>query len=337
MKKALKIIGIVFGCIILALGIFLSVWFFWPWNSAFFKNAKKEFEIPGLDSAFVPQAFTKIDGISKYIVGGYMSDGSPSRYYVVDKTSGKALKYFTLSIDAKDYTGHACGIASSQDNLWICSKDKDGEGQVYRFNLLDVLDVENKGVVNVIDYFPSLNGADNITVHNGVLWVGEFYRKGNYETERSHKVKTRSGEQNPAVAIGYEISDYADYGLVDAIPDLALSTVGLVQGMTFTNDGKIILSTSYGLGDSNIYSYNDVLSEPQHSAIDIEGLEVPLWFLDNDSLIKKTNARAMTEEIIIDDDKLFILSEAACKKYKLFTRKKVKHVYSLPLDYVLIK
>lgn len=332
MKKAFKIIGITIASIILLIAAFLAVWFLWPWNSAFFKTATKEFAIPGLDTDFVPQAFTKIDGQNTYIVGGYMSKGSASRYYVLNSETGAVEKYFTLKFDGEDYTGHACGIASSEGNLWICSKD-DNEGRAYRFTLSSVLAVENGESVDIVDYFATNNGADNITVYNGYLWVGEFYRDGNFDTNESHRITTRDNQTNTAVAYAYKIDNTAACGVVDDIPDMALSTTGLVQGMAFDEDG-IILSTSFSLPDSNIYSYENVLTQEAHSHITVNGTIVDLWFLDNESLIKKINAPAMTEEIIIDNNKLYILSESACQKYRILNRKRVTHFYSLPLDLV---
>ena len=333
MKKALKIIGISIGSLIGLVAVFLAVWFLWPWNSAFFKNATKEFSIPGLDTDFVPQAFTKIDGQNTYIVGGYMSKGSASRYYVINSETGTAEKYFTLKVDGEDYVGHACGIASSGDNLWICSKDED-EGRAYRFTLSSVTSVENGGSINIVDYFATNNGADNITVSDGYLWVGEFYREGNYETADNHRIATRDNQTNTAVAYAYEIDNTATYGVVDTIPDKALSMTGLVQGMAFSTDGKIVLSTSYSLPDSTIYTYDAVLSETAHSTISVGGTDVDLWFLDNESLIKEVNAPAMTEEIVIDNNKLYVLSESACQKYKIFNRKKLQNIYSLSLDFI---
>ncbi len=331
MKKGLKItLGIV-GSIICALVIFLCVWFLWPFTQDFYKNATKEWSIPGLDSGFVPQAFTKIDGQDKYIVGGYMAKGEPSRYYIVDKTTGEVDKYFTLSIDAKDYVGHACGIASQGDNLWICSND-DG-GKAYRFSLATVTGTENGEKVAVIDHFATNNGADNITIYNNMLWVGEFYTPKKYETNESHHLKTRSGETNMAVAYGYEIN--ADGTIVDAVADKALSLPAQVQGMAFTSTGEIILSTSYSLPDSKIYAYDDVLNETAHSTIEVDGTNVDLWYLDDQAKTKTINAPAMSEEIVIDGDKLLILNESACKKYSLFVRDKISNIYSLTLAYVL--
>lgn len=336
MIKALKISGIIFVCVLVVCAIFLAVWFLWPWHSEFYKKASAEFKIPGLESNFVPQAFEKIQNENMYIIGGYMSDGAPSRYYVVNSENGTVVKYFTLKISGKDYVGHACGVASYKEHLWTCSNDGEG-GTAYRFLLSDVLTVENGESVTVQDSFLTNNGADNISVNNGYLWVGEFYRKGNYETNENHRIKTRSGEMNTSVAYGFELSNVSENGLVDKLPDKAISMTGLVQGVAFGENGEIILSTSYSLPASTIYCYENVLGQDAHSSISVNGVEVPLWFCDGDSLIKAISAPAMTEEMIVKDGKLYILNESACKKYRLFTRDSVVDVYSLPLDYVVNK
>jgi len=334
MKKFLKVTGIIFGIILFLVSAFLAVWFWWPWHSEFYDNAKAEFKIPGLETKFVPQAFTKIDGQNKYIVGGYMSDGSASRFYIVNGETEQAEKYFTLTNENEDYIGHACGIASDGNNLWTCSNDGEG-GTAYRFSLSDVESAEDAGKVEILDSFKTNNGADNIFVHNDILWVGEFYREGNYETPDEHRIETTSGEMNYAVAYGYNLNSSNANGLEDTIPDKALSLTDQVQGMAITETGEIVLSTSYSLPDSVLYCYEDVLSEEKHSTIEVDGNEVDLWFLDNNSLKNEFKAPAMTEEIVINDGRLYVLSESACKKYKLFTRDSVKDVYSLPVEYVI--
>lgn len=332
--KALKITGGVLIVILALLMAFLGVWFLWPWNRVFFANAESEFSIPGLDTSFVPQGFTKIDGRNKYIVSGYMSDGSASRYYVVDSESGDVDKYFTLSVGEDDYDGHACGVASNGTDMWTCSNDGEG-GTVYRFSLDDVETVGNGESVDVVDSFKSNNGADSVLVHDGILWVGEFYRNGNYETPAEHRLETRSGETNMALSLGFELQPGADYGLVDAVPDKALSTMGLVQGIAISADGHIVLSTSYSLPDSTIYCYAPVLNEEKHDTITLNDVEIDLWYLDGESLVNEVNAPAMTEEIVIEDGRLYILNESACKKYKFLNRKRIRDVYSLDMEFVI--
>ena len=174
MKKVLKVSGIVVGIILFLAASFIGVWFLWPWHKEFYDNAQAEFSIPGLKEKFVPQAFTKIDGENKFIVGGYMSDGAASRYYLINGENKEVVKYFTLTIDGEDYVGHACGVASSGNNLWTCSNDGEG-GTAYRFLLSDVETVEDGASVEVKDSFLTNNGADNIMVSGNMLWVGEFY------------------------------------------------------------------------------------------------------------------------------------------------------------------
>ena len=99
MKKVLKISGISLGVIVFLAAAFIGVWFLWPWHSAFYANAQEEFMIPGLENDFVPQAFTKIDKQNKFIIGGYMNDGTASRFYVVDGEKEEVVKFFTLTIN----------------------------------------------------------------------------------------------------------------------------------------------------------------------------------------------------------------------------------------------
>ena len=105
--------------------------------------------------------------------------------------------------------------------------------------------------------------------------------------------------------------------------------------MAIADSGEIVLSTSYSLPSSVLYCYDDVLNEEKHSTIEVDGNTVDLWFLDNNSLINEFDTPAMSEEIVINNGRLYILNESACKKYNLFTRDSVEDVYSLPLEYVL--
>ena len=87
---------IILASINVLIGLFLLFYFCLPWNKDFFEIAKKEFVIPGLETDFCPQGFTYVEGNDTFIIGGYMNDKSPSRYYVVDSESNET-KYFTIS------------------------------------------------------------------------------------------------------------------------------------------------------------------------------------------------------------------------------------------------
>ncbi len=329
MIKLLKIILVVLTILLAFVGIALGVYFLFPWNGEFFKNSSKEFAVPGLDTAFTPQGFSQIDD-THWLISGYMSDGSPSRFYVVDTNSGNS-KYITLLDGTYDFTGHVGGVQVVGDTIWTVSGTDDG-GYCYRFMLDDVMQAISGDKIVIEDKFATNNGADFVFHYDNMLWVGEFYRDGNYITDDTHHIKVRSGETNPAVVFGYNINENKQYGLENIKPVKALSIRGLCQGMDVTADGHFVMSTSYSIPDSNIYYYEDVLNNPSHSTISVNGDNIPLWFLDEEALISTTNAPSMAEELVVNGDKVYILFESACKKYRLVNRKKLSDVYSLPLE-----
>jgi len=327
MSKGWKITTIIIACVFLVIFAILGVYYLWPWNKKFFDNATKEFAIPGLDTTFVPQGMDKLEGKNKYIISGYMSDGSPSRYYIYD-VDNNTTKYFTLKVNEDYYYGHAGGVASAGATLWTV-----GDKNCLRFSLSDIEKVEDGGFVQVLDTFTTTNGCDFVFDYKGILWIGEFYREGNYETEKSHRIKTNSGEENPALVYGYTIDESASNGLLSKIPVKLLSIRGLCQGISVDSQGNFVMTTSYSVPDSNIYYYKDVLKEDSHMNFVLGKHTIPLWFLDNNSLISKTNAPAMAEELVVVNDMAYILFESNAKKYRLFNRKRIKNVYSLPVSF----
>lgn len=345
MKKPLKITLIVISSFLVLIMGFLAVYFFWPWNKDFFDKAKEEFAIPGLEDGFVPQGFTKIDGTKNYLICGYMVDGSPSRAYHIDGETGEVIKYvtFKMSDTEADYVGHAGGIASYANMLWIV-----GDGYVYYFSTSLLNSTENTKSLHFNAYMEVPNGADFVYAQKTkvgenetpILWIGEFYKEKKYETPEKHHLKTRSGETNMAVAYGYEISATSRMGMVSKytsngyvyLPKYALSMPNLVQGMGFSSDGKIVLSTSWSLSDSTLRLYKNVFEESAHSTIKYGLYAIDLWFLDDNALISDTKIPAMSEEIVIYRDIVYILFESKCKKYKYFNRVALDSVYSLPIS-----
>ena len=333
MKKGLKISISILAIIFALIFAFLGVYYLWPWNKDFFDNANQEFKIPGLDTKFVPQGFTKIEGYNKYLISGYMSNGEPSRFYVIDCETKSVDNYFILDIDGKDYDGHAGGVVSYGSTLWVVSKIED-KGYAFRFLLSDIMNLKGSGYeISVRDYFETHNNADFAFAYDDMLWIGEFYREDNYITNTDHHVKTRSGETNHSIVFGFDIDESYTHGLDSDFPQKAISIPDLAQGMEVTSDGKIVLSTSYSIADSNIYYYKNIFNDPS-SSLRVGRESVPLWFLDGQSLIGSKKAPAMSEEIVIENDRVYILFESACKKYKAFNRKRLDSVYSIPLTYL---
>lgn len=326
MKTKAKVSLIVVGVVLAVLFVALMIYYFGASYPAFDAVAKQEFLIPGLDSKFSPQGLAYSEETENFIVSGYMSDKTASRFYFIKKGENAATKYITLTVNSELYKGHCGGVTIDGDYVFVV-----GDKKVYRFSLSEALLTENAQTLEVIDGFETSNGADFVLTYQGKLIVGEFYRKQNYKTPESHHIKTSSGETNVALSYIYTINQKKTGGVELTTPEAGISMPKLVQGMTFTKDGKIVLSTSYALPDSKLLIYNNVLeSEPTHTA-NIDGKEIPVYMLDNNALTSTLKAPCMSEEIVLVEGRVYVLFESNCKQYRLFTRTRLSNVYSLDI------
>ena len=82
-----------------------------------------------------------------------------------------------------------------------------------------------------------------------------------------------------------------------------------MQGICFTPDGQVILSTSYGLADSHYYLYNE--SDAILSEYVLDG--APVYYLVDCQLELK--GPAMAEGLDWYKGKLLTLTESASDKY----------------------
>lgn len=325
MSKAKKVTSIVVASIFAVLGIVMILWYFGGSYGSFYAKTNKEFEIAGLNDGFIPQGITFDEQTETFLTSGYMKDGSASRIYVVNAKTGATTKFFTLKDGEASYTGHAGGIATDGTSVWVA-----GEGKVVRFDFAQIETVENGGSIQIVDAFESGNGADFVTVEGNNLWVGEFQRDGSYDTDETHFVETSDGKTNKALSFCYEIDNAQTYGLTSTTPTKALSTPSLVQGMVVSQD-KIVLSTSYSLPDSHIYTYNNILNGAAEKTFDFNGTPIDLYVLESEDLTDDLTAPCMSEEIVLADGKVYILFESACQKYNFATREQLRNVYSFVL------
>ncbi len=332
-KKSHFALAIIMIIVFVAFTIFAFIYYFGEDYSEFNATAREEFEVVGLADGLVPQGFTNYHESTsegKFFVGGYMTDGSASRVYVVNAETYETEKYFILAYyeddTIVDYTGHCGGLVTDGNGFWFS-----GDGLVYYFSYDKINSVENGGQIIADSYFMAPNGADFLAIYNNVLLVGEFHRDGNYDTSTTHHIETSNGT-NYAVTFAYDINttNTSGCGLEDLNPEYAISTPSLVQGMVITND-MIILSTSYSLPSSTIYFYENIINQvtPESRQYDNITEEVQTYILDTP--VKTIKAPSMSEEIVVLDGRLYILFENACNKYKYFTRNNLKNVYSIEL------
>lgn len=387
-KKLINSLVAIFTVIIFFF-VFLLVWFFGDKYSDF-SGFTKGIEIPGLKEGAVPQgmgnwtySYTDGDGASRtqqyFFISAYMTDGSPSRVYVTGEDTGY-LGYVTLkNTDGSDYKGHCGGIALNNTTLWVSSDhtvfvakaasgytnivteilakaqaEDDGEGaKTVSFTASFDANCE----ASFLYYYDYSNdkGTTSTSVTNDLLYVGEFYRKGNYETASSHRLTTPDGYANTAFAYEYQVSASGIYGLSTLTDDnlssdnkapevkKIISIPEKIQG--FARSGNyLVLSQSYGLANSHLLVYNwSKLTETSNSttfSLKYDGIRTvydneyiqsqKVYYADNNDsaiFVNDYSIPSMSEGMCANKGVVYVLFESAGKKYNKFVRQQLKNVY----------
>lgn len=292
--------------------------------SGFYVYTKREFKIAGIHSGYVPQGLDYDEEDDLYLSCGYMSNGKSSRIYV--RKSDGSRHYVSLKNEnGTDYLGHTGGIAHGDKYIYITS-----DNGLDVFSYEDVvsgikLSVEKLGTIET-DSDPAYCYA-----FNGKIYVGSFYRAGNYETPDDERLTTPSGDNNMSIIKVFDLDDKSNFG-ISPDPVYAYSARGLVQGMCFIDnpkdplDKKIVLSTSYGVATSNLYVYDEMKAKA--GTIILNGSEKPLYYLDSSNLVDTIKVPPMSEEIIYKDGRIWIMTEAASNKYLFGKVTRANYVYS---------
>lgn len=289
--------------------------------NGFFEEFKADFTIPGLFEGIIPQGICYIGELDAFAVSGYYEDGLfPSMLMLVDAETGKFTKAFPLqNVDGENYSGHAGGLAASEDFVYLTSEDT-----CYVFETDDLKSLNNGEALKFQSNF-KLNTFGSFACYNdGVLWTGDFIESSEKGRANARKITTLgSGETFYAYCEGYILKN----GLPDVkrinsqntgyIPDYMLAIPEQVQGMAFTNSGKIIFSTSYGRkNDSKIYIYDDVLITERIGTYTVDENEIDLLAFSNDLLKKTIIAPPMAEGITQGEKGQYIIFESGAEKYR---------------------
>ena len=363
-----------------------------------------------------------------FLVSAYMKDGSPSRIYVTGQVTGY-VGYVTMKNNDSDgsmHIGHVGGIATSGSRLWVTDGDSVLVAQAsesYKKDNKNILrEIIDKAEQNSnlkkgetplsIQFTASFKANCNASFlyyfddsrYTGItydrLYVGEFYRKGNYETADSHRLTTPAGYKNTAFMYEYIVDNEESnpYGLTRLVSDLKdnptmteennvpkiqkiYSLPEKIQGIAFsgrrgysTNDGVLVLSQSYGLSNSHLLCFdwsavnataNRILYKTLNNNYSFEydgafktlsdGTKKPwtddglyVYYVDKgDSkmFVKDYSIPSMSEGMCVvtnygsqsaASERIYVLFESGSKKYNLFTRERIKDVYSfIPKYYSL--
>ena len=197
------------------------------------------------------------------------------------------------------------------------------------------------------------------------LYIGEFYKKKKWETDQKHRVTTPSGNKNPAFAYEYntDTSSSNPYGLTrlsdsslsgdNKVPRIykIISLPEKVQGFARVGN-TLVLSQSWGLANSHILTFDweklfntdnsktykeianvnfEYAGVKRDSGVQYTVTDLRVYYADTGSelLLNDYEIPSMSEGLCTSGNKVYVLFESAGKKYRLFVREKIKHVYSL--------
>ena len=301
----LIVIAVLFALLIGVLTIIGHV----RYDDSFFKEARREFAIPGIHEGYIPQGISYDEASEKFLACGYFAKDEASRIYVIDPRSGDEKFVRACRTDGEESFSHAGGLTVYRDFLYFADGD-----HILVYELSAVLEAENGAKVKAIGRIAANCNAAYLNVSDGVLYVGEFYRAGNYETDASHHFKTGTGDENRAVILAYRLSPDAELGLSAGTPDFAYSVTNQIQGMCVTDTGRICLSESWGPSTSHIYIY-ELSGDKSDTTMTVAGKEIPVTYLDSSNLKETVNAAPMLEEIVYVNGRIYTMYESASNKY----------------------
>ncbi len=288
----------------------------------FLTSCEKSFLIPALAEKMVPQGMDIWDERGWLLISGYFDDASVSDSAVllaIDMNTGAYVgEYYLTNADGTPHTSHAGGVAVTDKNIYISNGS-----MLYRIPLTSLLDAGQCGKLVIADSFAVPVRASFCNYSEGYLWVGDFYYGTSYTTDEFRHMTNRENKKYYAWTVGYELDETSESGfkpdsLVEgsyATPDVIFSMTERIQGFTATAD-KIILSQSYGRNnDSGIYLYENPMGTEPHTAAELNGKKIGVYFLDGKLSFEALRTPPMSEGITARGGILYILYESGADKY----------------------
>ena len=284
---------------------FISSFFWGIFYPEYSKKAEPVTDIPGLDTAFVPQGSTYFADEDMFVFCGYMSDDTPSRIYTVSEDE---VRMITLRReDGSEYGGHAGGITCAGEFVYISNASK-----LFIMKKDDVLNAKDGDTVTFIGSVPVPCNSSFCSCDGKTLYVGEYHADG-YETDETHAITTPDGSRYQALIFGYAISPESEYGLNMFAPVAAWSVCDKVQGFAVTPEGKGVCSISAGASNSEFRFYD--MSGKADGEFEINGVKIPLFYLDSGREAGKMTLPRMSEDLECVDGRILVAFEAGAKKF----------------------
>lgn len=283
-------------------------------------------DVPEIHSGYAPQGIAYSAEKDVYLATGYDGENETVLYVVEDGVSRRVL---LADEKGEILRGHGGGITCAQDCVYVAN-----DSALQQYSLSEILSAKSGDRVTSTAKHAVGNAASFCFSTDGLLYVGEFFRAGNYETDEAHHFKTPNGDENKAIVSCYQLDENGL--LTETYPMYAISITGLVQGFA-VHSSTFILSRSYGLANSSLEYYENLLPTEKTVRISfaedssIAPKDVPLYYLDSTNLTKTIVLPAFSEDLTIVGDRVVVTNESACNKYivgKLFGGGKI---YSYPI------
>lgn len=304
--------------------------------SVYAERGEAAFVVPGLSEGenFVLQGIEYCASKDWALLCGYVKPDTAhvnSVIFVIDMSArvslgdgkyyyGKLTKEILLEKPNGDpYTGHAGGIAVSQNTVWLSNGSK-----LYYFPLSALEEAPATGSIRLEKSVSVPVNASYASYGDGMLWVGEFEYGNSYQTDDSHH--SSANKSLTAWTVGYALNETGAPGydpetgiksenlLETAVPDAVLWHGSKIQGMAPAGD-KIVLSSSYGrTNDSAIWLYENPLAGEADGSVQIGGVDVPYYeLIDGEKIV----APPMTEDLgaIKKEDKYYVLVASESSSY----------------------
>ena len=288
----------------------------------FYDKAQCEFEIPELSTGFIPQGFEYRTEDKVFLISGYIYKSDVSRVYIVEP-DGRYTKVEIQDTDGSALISHSGGICSLGEFIYIAGCD----GKCYVLTAESVMESES-GSARIIGSFDTYNDAVFCCVNGDKLYVGEYYHPIKFKTNKEHWLVTPSGDKNNAIVTAFDMEEGSQLG-VEKMPVVAYSIRSTVQGMCFTDDNKIVLSSSSVFKGSQLYYYDfEAISKGITGIIAIEDTTIPLYYVDRSNLKQKIEVLPKSEGLAFRDGRVYMLFESASKRFKYGKLLKGDYVYS---------
>ncbi len=297
----LLVICVVFLIAVIALNVYVRTTY-----ADFYAKAQKEFAIPGISAGFVEQDIDYLEGEDIWLFSGYLAQGGASPVYK-RFPDGSDERFFVDLPDGSAYDGHGAGITSNEEYAYLTT-----DTGYLVLQLADVVSAASESHVQALAEVPIEFMPAFINIEEDVLFIGNFYSAGTYETPSSHRITTPANDNHTAMIYAYPLDEAAPYGYAEEAA-WAYSIREKCQGVCLTPEGNIVLSTSAGISTSHLLVYDP--SQATVGDFEADGNTVPLYFLDSDCLVYDQAAPPMAEGIESLDGRLYFGEEAASNKY----------------------